>query len=436
LLRAQVVDGLEAKGGEVSARGRAAELGRAYLGLSAKGQRRFLHLLATEFGPRPQDVEAAIKAYEAAHEAPARQAAERALRCSLVSPRSKLLAQFNSLPNGIKFLVDLRAELRAGLDDDPSLRLLDADLRDLLSGWFDIGFLKLERITWRAPAALLEKLAAYEAVHRVRSWQDLKNRLDSDRRFYGFFHPNMPDEPLIFVEVALVSGLADNIQTLLDSGAPADDPARADTAIFYSISNAQRGLAGLSFGGFLIKRVLDDLVRDLPSLKVFATLSPIPGLRMWIEARIAEEGEALLTAGETRALKAAAERAGLEEAPFDELLAGNWHKDEALSNALAPALLRLAARYLLTAREADEPLDRVARLHLSNGARIERLNWLADISPNGLKQSYGIMVNYRYRPADIEKNHEAYRGSGTIAATSAVRGLLGGWSIRGRTRVE
>ena len=294
----------------------------------------------------------------------------------------------------------------------------------MLTGWFDIGLLSLERITWRAPAALLEKLAAYEAVHRVRPWQDLKNRLDSDRSFYAFFHPSMPEELLIFVEVELVGGMADNIQALLDKDAPADDQKSANTTIFYSISNAQRGLIGLSFGSFLIKRVLYDLTRELPSLKTFATLSPIPGLRSWVERRIAANDDTLLTPQGAKALRGFGGTGEAGAGLLDKLLGGTWHRNVELKAALEPVLLRLAARYLMTARQGAEPLDRVARFHLNNGARIERLNWLTDTSTNGFKQSFGVMVNYQYRLEEIEANHEAYRGEGRIVAAPAVKALL------------
>lgn len=196
----------------------------------------------------------------------------------------------------------------------------------------------------------------------------------------------MPEEPLIFVEVALVGGMADNIQALLDKDAPPDDPKSADTAIFYSISNAQRGLIGLSFGSFLIKRVLDDLSRELPSLKTFATLSPIPGLKAWVERRVAANDETLLSPQATKALRGFANgEASVGAALLGSLLGGHWHRDETLRAALEPVLVRLAARYLMTARQGSEPIDRVARFHLNNGARVERLNWLADTSPNGFK---------------------------------------------------
>jgi len=356
----------------------------------------------------------------------ARAAAERALRAALTPPRVNLLRQFNALPEGVKFLVDRRAEVLAVAGADPALRGLADDLRDLLANWFDIGFLELRRITWDSPAALLEKLMLYEAVHEIRGWTDLKNRLEADRRCFAFFHPRMPDEPLIFVEVALVSGIVGNIHTLLDEQAPIGNPQAADTAIFYSISNCQRGLVGISFGDFLIKRVVDALTAELPRLKSSATLSPLPGFRAWLNGE-AERGDALL-AGEARAVQAlGADRPDTDDP--DRLLLllldrEDWHQDQRTAAALREPLLRLAARYLLQARApSGRALDPVANFHLSNGARVERLNWLGDVSPKGLQQSAGIMVNYLYRLGDIEANHEAYRDEGRVAAASAVRGL-------------
>ncbi len=423
-LKRQIDACLTAKGGEVSARLRAAGLGQSYLGLSDEGRVRFLRVLAEDYDVETEALEVALARVNEAADADTRHDALRALRRDLLPPRTKLLTQFNALPQGVKFLVDMRKDLLAlGARDDPALRRLDVDLRELLTSWFDIGFLDLERITWESPAALLEKLIDYEAVHRIRSWDDLKNRLDSDRRCYAFFHPRMPDEPLIFIEVALVKGIAGNVQELLDEAAPEQDPEAADAAIFYSISNAQAGLAGVSFGDFLIKRVADDLQRSLPTLKSFATLSPVPGFLRWLENRLEREGEDVFGAAEAESLKAAAE---MEEAPaaLRALLArDDWAGDAALAEGLKPILLRLAAGFLQATDERGRARDRVAHFHLSNGARLERLNWLGDTSGNGMVQSAGIMVNYLYRLADIEKNHEAYRGNGRIVAAPAVKKL-------------
>ena len=424
-LRQQMLSCLGGRGGEVTARARAAELGRTYLALNDSGRQRFLRLLAEEFDTDHAVVDDCCALVAAAADPPARAAAERALRTALLPPRVTLLRQFNALPEGVKFLVDRRAELIAMGNGDAALRGLADDLRDLLANWFDIGFLELQRITWDAPASLLEKLMAYEAVHEIRGWTDLKNRLEADRRCFAFFHPRMPDEPLIFVEVALVSGIAGNIHALLDEAAPIGNPQAADTAIFYSISNCQRGLVGISFGDFLIKRVVDALTGELPRLKTVATLSPLPGFRAWLAAET-KRGDQLLPA-EAKALQSLGNAAGMED-PDETLLQlldrPDWHKDSRTAALLREPLLRLGARYLLQARApSGRARDPVAHFHLSNGARVEQLNWLGDVSEKGLQQSAGMMVNYLYRLGDIEANHEAYRDEGRVAAASAVRNL-------------
>jgi malonyl-CoA decarboxylase len=420
-LHQQMLRSLDGRAGGVTARARAADLGRTYLSLDAAGRERFLQLLAREFGIDHSEVRQHCQALIEASEPARRAALERALRAALEPPRITLLRQFNALPEGVKFLVDRRAELIDLGRHDPLLSELEDDLKGLLANWFDIGFLELKRITWESPAALLEKLMVYEAVHEIRGWTDLKNRLDADRRCFAFFHPRMPDEPLIFVEVALVSGMAGDVHALLDEAAPIGDPQAADAAIFYSISNCQRGLAGISFGDFLIKRVADALANELPRLRIFATLSPVPGFTGWLERQSrASAGDLLLPAERT-----AIEDLGEDTSDLLVLLRREgWHEDPRIAGALREALLRLCARYLLRERApSGRALDPVAHFHLSNGARVERLNWLGDASPKGLQQSVGIMVNYLYRLGDIEANHEAYRGEGRVAASSAVRNL-------------
>jgi malonyl-CoA decarboxylase len=261
----------------------------------------------------------------------------------------------------------------------------------------------LQRITWHSPAALLEKLIEYEAVHEISSWDDLKNRLDADRRLYAFFHPRMPEEPLIFVEVALTDHLAGNVQEVLDVTAPVFDPAKAHTAIFYSISNTQVGLRGVSFGNFLLKRVIDDLKRDFPKLKTFATLSPMPLLAAWAK----HNAEALAEAGVAQSA--------------ETLAAGDWARDRKAQRGLRTPLCNLAARYLAEARKGGRPYDPVARFHLGNGARIERINYLADTSAKGMQQSFGLMVNYLYDPDALEGNVEAYVQDGAVAMSATMR---------------
>jgi len=424
-LRRQIDACLETRGGQVSARARAADLGETYLVLDATGRRRFLEILAREYDVDREAVDAAIDARQRAGDEAARREAESRLRDALVPPRVSLLGQFNGLSEGVKFLVDLRAELMGFAVDDPDLKALDADVLALLASWFDVGFLDLKRITWDTPASLLEKLIEYEAVHAIRSWDDLRNRLEPDRRCYAYFHPRMPDEPLIFVQVALVQGMADNVQGLLDEEAPLVDPEDADTAIFYSISNCHRGLAGVNFGDFLIKRVVDDLARDLPNVKTFATLSPIPRFRRWLSRRLqSDEDGGLLTESDSQAIRAASgdedARAGLENL----LESPEWPRNREIASVLEPVLLRLCAHYLVREQDGHRASDRVEHFHLTNGARIERINWLADTSPRGLAQSAGMMVNYRYKLDEIEKNHEAYTGTGKVTTAPAVRKLL------------
>ena len=423
-LREQMQSCLEARGGEVSARARAASLGRTFMVLDQKGRERFLRVLAEDFDVDAEAIEAELARLQEAspHELPKIYAT---LRRSLEPRRIKLLTQFNALQEGVKFLVDLRADLRRLTGKNMAFRALDDDLRQLLASWFDVGFLDLRRITWDSPASLLEKLIAYEAVHEIRSWDDLKNRLDSDRRCFAFFHPRMPDEPLIFVEVALVNGLAGNVQELLDEKAPLVDPDVADTAIFYSISNAQRGLAGISFGGFLIKRVVDVLQGEFHGLKTFSTLSPVPGFRSWLDEALKAEPQ-LLTKSEDDALREAAKVVEPDKNPLEAVLANpEWTNDEDLAAALEPILSRLCARYLLKEKGQDgRAKDPVAHFHLTNGALVERICWKGDTSSGGVKRSGGMMVNYLYRLDKIEENHEGYTGEGKIRASTAVNRLL------------
>lgn len=420
---------LETRGGEVSARARAAALGRAYLALNDMGKRRFLGVLAENFDVDHGAVDAAVIALQQIPDQAARYKAEANLRAALEPPRLKLLTQFNGLPEGVKFLVDMRADLLLAVADNPLLKGLEQDLKGLLTTWFDVDFLELRRISWDvSSASLLEKLIAYEAVHAIESWDDLKNRLDSDRRCFAYFHPRMPDEPLIFVEVALVDGMSESIQALLDGNAPVIDPARADTAIFYSISNAQKGLAGISFGNFLIKGVVNSLSAEFAGLKSFATLSPIPGFRAWLDSRLGEGDKNLLTSSDRKALKSVGLKSGGAKGKFKALLdQPDWPQDGPTSEALHGPLMRLAAQYLAVEKSNQGGLrarDPVAHFHLSNGARIQRLNWLGDLSAKGLEQSAGVMVNYLYKLSHVEANHEAYTSSGKVAASSSVRSLL------------
>ncbi len=428
-LEAQMRACLGGRGGEISARNRSARLAQTYQGLDEAGRKHFLRTLAGF------DSDAAAVAHAYANVQKAVDPADRAvataeLRQALEPPRLKLLTQFTSIPDGRKFLVDMRAFLLKVRNDDRLLAALEADLRGLLSAWFDIGFLELARIDWNSSAALLEKLVDYEAVHAIRSWRDLKNRLDSDRRCYAFFHPRMPGEPLIFVEVALVKGLAGSVQSLLDEKAPVQDPREADTAIFYSISNCQLGLAGISFGNFLIKRVVEVLSGEFRNLKTFATLSPIPGFRRWLDEKLATNEPDLLSADEAASLGSAMP-AQTGAASLAAILAKRgWWREVALRKTAEPVLVRLCARYLLAeSAPANQrrARDQVAHFHLSNGARVERINMLGDTSEKGAKESTTLMVNYLYDPGKIEEWHEDYAGEGKRNASTMVRKLARGW---------
>ncbi len=422
LLRRQFQKWIEARGGEVSARKHAMQIGGLYQNLSSEGRRRFLRLLALEFGPDRQALREQCERYIETADADCGPL-EESLRDLLITPRLQLLHQFNTLPQGIKFLVDLRKDLIGFAKDDAELATLDKEIRRLLATWFDIGLLEMRQIDWQSPAALLEKLVAYEAVHEIHSWQDLRHRLHLDRRCYAFFHPNMPGEPLIFVEVGLTSGLSDSIGSLLDESTPDVPPEEADTAIFYSISNAQQGLQGISFGNFLIKRVVETLKAELPNIKNFSTLSPIPGFSRWLQGLGADEVSSVL--GED-GMQNLAELAAEMGPPIDlvSLLAQpDWHQDSDFCETLRPLLERLLYHYFHTTRVDGQPIDPVERFHLGNGARIERVNWLGDLSEKGLKQACGFMVNYLYPIKDIEKNHEKYATARKIVISSAVKGL-------------
>ncbi|HNE60030.1 MAG TPA: malonyl-CoA decarboxylase [Ottowia sp.] len=406
---------------EVEGGRRAAAVAEEYARATPQQRRACWLLMSEHFSPDVSAIQAAHAAYQAARGSEDESRAEVRLRRAFTAPRTRLLQRFSAYPGGVRFLVDLRAELLPHLARDKRLIALDDELQELFSTWFDVGFLELRRISWDSPASLVEKLIRYEAVHDIRSWADAKNRLDEDRRCYGFFHPRLPDEPLIFVEVALLHDMARSITPLLDEQAPAADLTRAHTAIFYSISNTQAGLRGVSFGDSLIKRVVETLRTEFAQLKVFATLSPIPGLRRWVD----QQAPALLRATPARLRQALERELGAPLAPdaaaLLKALDGVATLDE--RSAARRWLLAVAARYL--GRElADDgrPLDGVARFHLGNGARIEQLNWLADPSPKGLRQSWGLMVNYLYDLRRLDR-HRAQLAQGKPPMSHAVQAL-------------
>ncbi len=384
--------------GEVSGMQISREILARYRGLDAQGRRRFFEMLTESFDLDAEAVAEAAAAYRDAGDA---STLARLFR-SVEPPRQELLRRLNQVPGATAELVAMRVDLLGLMREAPALARTDLDFEHLFGSWFNRGFLVLRHINWDSPARILERIIAYEAVHAIDDWDDLRGRMEPpDRRCFAFFHPAMPDDPLIFVEVALVKGVPGSIQKLLEPGREVLDPAQADTAVFYSISNCQKGLRGISFGNSLIKQVVEVLRRELPHLKQFVTLSPIPGLAGWLEQ------EAVAGDATAQALIEAARGGGAE-----------------LTGPAAEALRRKAAHYLLEVRREDgAPRDPVARFHLGNGAQIQEIHAGADISANGMRQSLGAMVNYLYDLKSVEANHESYAGSRHIAAARGVRSL-------------
>jgi malonyl-CoA decarboxylase len=389
--------------GEVSGVALARDALAAYRDLADAALPYFFDLLATEFAPDAQELERACDEYRAQ---PSDHTLSR-LQRAVEAPRQELFRRLN-MGGGTATLVAMRRQLLSALKSRPEWQCVDADLAHLFGSWFNRGFLTLQRIDWRTPAIILEKLIKYEAVHEITGWKDLHRRLEADRRCFAFFHPALPEEPLIFIEVALTRGMSDAVQPLLDLDSPIDDPGNADTAIFYSITNCQEGLRGISFGNLLIKQVAQQLGREFPRIKTFATLSPIPGFRRWL-------------AGVTAQLAASAAGSAVlaDIARCDE---ADWH-EHGNPETVRDALMPLCAYYLIHARKDMEPADPVARFHLGNGARLERLNWLADTSKSGMQRSAGMMVNYLYRLDEVEENHEIYVKQHRVVASHALRKL-------------
>jgi malonyl-CoA decarboxylase len=392
--------------GEASGITMAREVLDGYHDLDANGQLAFFQELARHYGP---DHERLKQAMEAWRDQPT-DADASDLHFASEPRRQELFRRLNRAPGGTGELVQMRADLLDLLKGRGELAALDRDVVHLLSSWFNRGFLVLRKIDWSTPANILEQIIRYEAVHEIRDWNDLRRRIDpADRRCYAFFHPAMPDAPLIFVEVALTETIPGAIAPLLAEERQPVAIERARTAVFYSISNTQRGLGGISFGSFLIKQVVEELRRELPKLDTFITLSPVPNFMQWLK-----EGKDVPVTDDDRKL-------------FENLDKPDWFENAELTAQLRAVLEPLAAHYFLKARTAKGRLiDSVARFHLGNGARLERINWLGDLSPKGLRESAGIMVNYLYRLDDIEKNHEAYANDGEVVASSAVKKLLKG----------
>lgn len=402
--------------GEAKGTALACEALERYRELPADDRRRFFCDLADHFGPRPADVDLAYRNWADAPDARSRHA----LMAAIEGERQRLFRRLNMAPGGTSALVEMRAQLLDVLKAEPPLAAVDDDLRHLLASWFNRGFLEFHAIGWQTPAEVLEKLITYEAVHAIRGWGDLRRRLASDRCCYAFFHPALAGEPLIFVEVALVRGLSPAIGPIIEAPMPAaTQVGKPDTAIFYSISNCQPGLRGISFGNFLIKQVADELKRHHPGLRQFATLSPVPGFRRWLDALDASEFERALGSQ----VGAAKDLTGVD----DLAVACGCLIEAADENVIEPAVLqmlqRLCAYYLCEL--PGGPIDPVARFHLGNGARLERINVEADMSPKGRAQSFGLMVNYLYEPGDIVANHEAFVAGERIARSDNVNLLLG-----------
>ena len=384
--------------GEVSGARLARDALSAYHALDESGLGVFFDLLVEQFSPDPEEVERCADAYRSEPT----QANVIALQHAVEPPRQELFRRVNMAPGGTGVLVDMRGRLLRHLADKPEWAGIEADLAHLLASWFNRGFLVLQRIDWRTSALVLEKLIQYEAVHEIQGWNDLHRRLGADRRCYAFFHPALPDEPLIFIEIALTRGMSASVQPLLAPDSPIVDPESANCAIFYSITSCQTGLRGISFGNLLIKQVAEDLGREFPRVKTFATLSPVPGFRNWL-ADAATKHSALLPL-------------------LEQLDAPGWNRDGARPD-LQRELTRLCAYYLLHAKQGNEAFDSTERFHLGNGARLERINWLGDTSSAALLRCAGMMVNYVYRLGDVDRNHEAYAREHRIVAARRIEAL-------------
>jgi malonyl-CoA decarboxylase len=390
--------------GEASGTAMAREVLDRYHDLDEAGRLAFFETLTRHYGPDREKLAHAIEAWRAQ---PNDDDASD-LHFASEPRRQELIRRLNRAPGGTSELVAMRADLLSAMKGHKDLAALDRDVVHLLASWFNRGFLVLRRIDWSSPANILEKIIRYEAVHEIRDWNDLRRRIDpADRRCYAFFHPALVDEPLIFVEVALTEQIPGAIAPLLAEDRQPVAVERARTAVFYSISNTQRGLGGISFGSFLIKQVVEELQRELPKLDNFVTLSPVPGFMQWLkqasDVPVSDQDRALL---------------GHLDTP-------DWTANAELAQQLRSVVEPLAAYYFLKARTSKGRLiDSVARFHLGNGARLERIDWLGDLSPKGLRESAGIMVNYLYRLDDIEKNHEAYADRYEVTASSAVKKML------------
>ena len=396
--------------GEASGVALAREILERYAELTTGPRIAFFEALAERFGTESARIERAVAAWQA--NPSDLTAAE--IHAASEPRRQELFRRLNLAPGGTAALVRMREQLMDSLDHrQEDLAAVDADFVHLFSSWFNRGFLVLRRIDWSTPAIVLEKIIRYEAVHEIRGWDDLRRRIDPpDRRCFAFFHPALVDEPLIFVEVAVERDIPGAIAPILASGRQQFvEPDKSRIAVFYSISNCQRGLTGVSFGNFLIKQVVEEICRELPKLTTFVTLSPVPGFARWLAGESKNENSSAISAS--------------DRVTFELLERPHWWTDPEIFTQLEEPLMRAAGWYFLRARSKRGTLvDPVARFHLGNGARLERINWLADTSDRAIAQAYGLMVNYLYDLDDIEKNHEAYAEGRAVVASSAVQRLL------------
>jgi len=393
--------------GEARGVARARDFLDRYASLGEERKREFFVAVLEELGPDREALDRAVAAYlDGRGEAEAR-----ALGYAAESRSQELMRRLNRAPAGTRDLVAMRRDLLRALQDEPRLAALDTDFSHLFASWFNRGFLELRRIDWSTPADILEKIILHEAVHAIQDWDDLQRRVGApDRRLYAFFHPALPRDPLIFVEVALTVETPGEIAPILSREREPIAVGAARTAVFYSISNCEDGLRGVSFGNFLIKQVVEELQREFENLRTFVTLSPVPGFRRWARAQLADDME-ILSDGQ-RDLLEQLEDSG--EAEFASLL-----------DARAPSLAAITARYLVEAKNAKgAPADPVARFHLGNGARLENIHSGGDMSEHGLGRSYGVMVNYLYDLKQIEERHEAFAQSGAVSRSPAVGKLL------------
>lgn len=417
-------DCLKEEAGEISRQARVVHLALIYINLNMKGKGRFLGLLAKKMDVDTELLDINILKLRSAESEKDRIDAELSLRISLIPPRVKLLQKFINLPNGFIFLKDMRRDLLPLLKCIPRLQKLDYDLKQILISYFDVNLLDMREINWNSQAATLEKLMEYEAVHDIHSWKELKHRLFTDRRVYAFFHNKMPNDPLIFVEVAFVNGMADSIQKLLDAKIEPMNPDLADTAIFYSISSTQKGLKGISFGNFLIKRVVKRISNEFKNIKTFATLSPIPRFIKWLHSYLENDGDCLMRTSEIRKVLKITNENNPNLALLKLLSTDQWYLNEQICKVLKRPLSRLCTHYLVKVKFNGKAFDSVANFHLSNGAKIQHLRWLGDTSRKGIERSAGFMVNYHYRLNKIVDNHENYFSNGSIYASREVSSNL------------